>query len=95
MLTKLEGHTGWIGELTFSRDGRLLAERGWEYYTLFDVTYRPDCLTVPELETAFRETVQAVFSPPAAARRSEIRREIWKNARSDRERPIAARLNGS
>jgi serine/threonine protein kinase/WD40 repeat protein len=25
LLTKLEGHTGWISELTFSRDGRLLA----------------------------------------------------------------------
>jgi WD40 repeat protein len=25
LLTKLEGHTGWVGEVVFSRDGRLLA----------------------------------------------------------------------
>ena len=27
--------------------GRLLADRGWSHYTLFDVTYRPDAMTRP------------------------------------------------
>ena len=48
--------------------GRLLPQRGWSYYTLFDVTFQPDLMGVDELETAFRDLVRQVFSPePAAA----------------------------
>ncbi len=60
------------------RAGRLLAERGWPYYTLFDVTYRPDAMSVVELETGFRALVRRVFTPDAVARRNRIRRETWR-----------------
>jgi hypothetical protein len=60
-----------------ARAGRLLPDRGWSYYTLFDVAYRPDCLTVAELEQAYRELLIDVFSESPARRRAAIRRETW------------------
>jgi radical SAM superfamily enzyme YgiQ (UPF0313 family) len=64
------------------QQGRLLAERGWSHYTLFDVTYQPDRLSVSELEEALRMTLRAVFAPAAAERRARLRRAIWqKNPR--------------
>ena len=60
------------------REGRLLPGRGWSHYTLFDVTYQPDCMSVRELENAFREVLGAVFSSEASHRRTAIRREIWR-----------------
>lgn len=58
--------------------GRLLPNRDWSHYTLFDVTYHPDSMTATELEKGFREVVQAVFSQEAANRRGRIRREILR-----------------
>jgi radical SAM superfamily enzyme YgiQ (UPF0313 family) len=64
------------------RESRLLPERGWSYYTLFDVTYQPDRMSVEELEAGFREALECVFSQAATQRRQRIRRVIWKkNAR--------------
>jgi radical SAM superfamily enzyme YgiQ (UPF0313 family) len=59
-------------------EGRLLPDRGWSFYTLFDVTYQPDGMSVAELEHGFRDLVIRVFSPDAAARRAALRREIWR-----------------
>jgi radical SAM superfamily enzyme YgiQ (UPF0313 family) len=70
------------------RAGRLLPGRGWSYYSLFDVTYQPDLLSVSELEAAFREVVCTVFSEQAAARRNEIRKTIWR--RNPRRKPCAS-----
>lgn len=61
-------------------EGRLLPERGWSSYTLFDVTYQPDCMTVEDLEVGFRNVLRRVFSANASQRRSQIRREIRRNA---------------
>jgi radical SAM superfamily enzyme YgiQ (UPF0313 family) len=61
--------------------GRLLGGRGWSHYTLFDVTYQPDRLSVAELEAGFRETVQAVFAAGPSARRRRIRMETWRRGR--------------
>ena len=61
------------------REGRLIAERGWSYYTLFDVTYHPDRMTVAELEDGFRRVVRAVFSLEASRRRDALRKQIWRN----------------
>jgi radical SAM superfamily enzyme YgiQ (UPF0313 family) len=61
-----------------AREGRLLPNRGWSYYTLFDLTYRPDTMGVAELESAFRELVRQVFSPAESARRQAIRKQIWQ-----------------
>lgn len=58
--------------------GRLL-KRGWSAYTLFDVTYQPDAMSVAELEVGFRELVAKVFSREATERRSRIRRSILRH----------------
>ncbi|MBI3723615.1 hypothetical protein HY251_06635, partial [bacterium] len=49
------------------REGRLLADRGWSHYTLLDATFRPDRLTVEELEAGFRSVLRAAFLLPLAA----------------------------
>jgi radical SAM superfamily enzyme YgiQ (UPF0313 family) len=67
------------------REGRLLAERDWPSYTLFDVTYQPDRLSVEELELGFRAVAREVFGPAATARRQAIRKETWQ--RHPRLRP--------
>jgi radical SAM superfamily enzyme YgiQ (UPF0313 family) len=68
------------------RQGRLLEDRGWPYYTLFDVTYRPDLLSVAELERGFREVLAQVFSADAAARRNAVRHKVWHCNRTLRPR---------
>jgi radical SAM superfamily enzyme YgiQ (UPF0313 family) len=70
------------------RDGRLLPQRDWSFYTLFDVTYQPDELTVAELESGFRRVVGAVFAPEPTRRRQALRRDIWN--RNPRLRPWAS-----
>jgi hypothetical protein len=60
------------------QEGRLLADRSWLYYTLFDVTYQPDQMPVAELEGEFRNLIRQVFAPAAAARRQAIRKTIWQ-----------------
>ncbi|MFO0808253.1 MAG: cobalamin-dependent protein [Gemmataceae bacterium] len=70
------------------RQGRLLPERGWSYHTLFDVTYQPDAMTVPDLELAFRGLVREVFAPAPTARREAIRRRVWHT--NPRLRPWAS-----
>jgi radical SAM superfamily enzyme YgiQ (UPF0313 family) len=64
-------------------EGRLLTERGWSAYTLFDVTYEPDCMTVEDLEAGFRNVLRRVFSASASQRRNRIRRQIRGVARSN------------
>lgn len=66
------------------REGRLLSDRGWSCYTLFDLTYQPDAMTVAELETAFRDLVQQVFGPSPTDRRNAIRRRVWQHNRRQR-----------
>lgn len=58
-------------------EGRLLPDRGWSHYTLFDVTYRPDAMTVDALESGFRALVVRVFSEGPTRRRAAIRRGVW------------------
>lgn len=65
--------------------GRLLADRSWSHYTLFDVTYEPDQLSVSELEQAFRDVLAAVYGPQATNRRNELRKQIWKTHRQRRQ----------
>jgi radical SAM superfamily enzyme YgiQ (UPF0313 family) len=59
-------------------EGRLLADRGWSAYSLFDVTYNPDRMTVAELEAGFRDVLTKVFSSDASRRRNRIRIDIMK-----------------
>lgn len=59
------------------RAGRLLPNRDWGHYTLFDVTYQPDGMSVVDLETGFRDVVQQVFSEDSTRRRNSIRIDVW------------------
>ncbi|MBC8350910.1 MAG: B12-binding domain-containing radical SAM protein [Planctomycetes bacterium] len=61
-----------------SIDGRLLADRDWSHYTLFDVTYRPDQISVKQLERGFRRVIRAVFDSAANKKRGELRKSIWR-----------------
>jgi radical SAM superfamily enzyme YgiQ (UPF0313 family) len=60
------------------REGRLLPSRPWSAYTLFDVTYQPDQMTVADLETGFRDLLLTTYSPAATSRRTQIRRNILR-----------------
>jgi len=60
------------------QQGRLLRGRDWSHYTLLDVTFQPDCLTVVELEQAFYRAVEQVYCSTATGRRSTIRRIVWQ-----------------
>lgn len=59
-------------------EGRLLPNCGWSSYTLFDVCFQPDRMSVEELASGFRDSVRQVFLAEAAERRSRLRREIWR-----------------
>ena len=67
------------------KSGRLLNETAWELCTLFDVNFRPDRMTVKELEDSFLCLVKELYSAEATkARRAsfiDYRRELKKNAR--------------
>ena len=58
--------------------GRILANRDWNYYTLLDLTFQPDRMTAPELEQAFADAIRRVYSADATNRRNNIRRDIWR-----------------
>jgi radical SAM superfamily enzyme YgiQ (UPF0313 family) len=61
-----------------ARQGRLLEDRDWSHYTLFDVTFRPDQLKVCELVTSYRELLRSAFDESETARRAAIRRDVWR-----------------
>ena len=41
--------------------GRLIEPDAWEACTLFDVNYRPEKMTVTELETGFRDLARRIY----------------------------------
>jgi radical SAM superfamily enzyme YgiQ (UPF0313 family) len=65
--------------------GRLLDETAWELCTLFDVNFRPDGMTVDELEKSFLRLAKELYSEETTrARRANYihyRRELRKGAR--------------
>jgi radical SAM superfamily enzyme YgiQ (UPF0313 family) len=73
-----------------ARSGRLLPDRGWSSYTLFDVTYSPDRLSPDELQSAFYNLVKLVFAAGPSARRNEIRRSLWARRGMSTEQEAAA-----
>ena len=62
------------------RESRLCTDRDWSAYTLFDVTYLPDALTVHELETGFAEVLQRVYADGPTRHRQRLRHQIWRIA---------------
>jgi radical SAM superfamily enzyme YgiQ (UPF0313 family) len=62
-----------------ARAGRLLQNRGWSQYTLFDVAFQPDRMRVDELESAYHQALTEVYDATHAHRRTRIRHEIWRH----------------
>lgn len=69
--------------------GRILPNRDWSHYTLFDVAYQPDRMSVDELEQGFARALSTVFAAEPAAKRSSLRKQIWSRSPifSKRRRP--------
>ncbi len=61
--------------------GRLVPQRGWSHYTLFDVVYQPDRMSIEELEIGFQEVLASLFSASETSRRDAIRRRIIQSRR--------------
>lgn len=61
-----------------ARTGRLLEDRTWKYHTLFEVTHRPDRMTVAQLQAGFRALLGRLYSPAEARRRTLMRHQIWR-----------------
>jgi radical SAM superfamily enzyme YgiQ (UPF0313 family) len=69
------------------KSGRLLHEDAWELCTLFDVNFRPDRMTVEELERSFRQLVSELYSEPAAdGRRKRFMRQLRQARIREREK---------
>ena len=51
--------------------GRLLRESAWELCTLFDVNFRPERMTVAELEAGFRALAARLYSEEFTRQRRE------------------------
>jgi radical SAM superfamily enzyme YgiQ (UPF0313 family) len=57
------------------REGRILHERAWDLCTLFDVNFRPQQMTVAQLEQGFRGLAERLYSAEATStRRAGFRR---------------------
>lgn len=67
-----------------ANEGRIISDRGWDYYTLFDLTFIPDCMTVSDLEDAYRKLIEVVFSATENKRRASIRKRVWTKSRMAR-----------
>lgn len=67
---------------SLENEGRLLKERGWSAWSLFDVCYRPNPMSVEELEAGFRNLLTKIYSAHASARRNTIRRTVMRAAKS-------------
>ena len=48
-------------EVVGSLGGRLIDAEAWEACTLFDVNYRPERMTVAELEQGFRDLARRIY----------------------------------
>ena len=53
------------------KEGRILKENAWELCTLFDVNFRPTCMSVAELETGLRDLAERLYSAEFTHERKE------------------------
>lgn len=65
-----------------AREGRLISPRFWNKCTLFDVNFKPQRMTVSELEEGFRSLVAEVYSPVSTERRKAKFRECLRAAKA-------------
>lgn len=72
------------------RQGRLLKDRFWDRCTLFDVNFRPNKMTVEELESGLRWLFAEVYNRPELRRRQRHYMDIVKGRRAERRAAAAA-----
>lgn len=65
------------------REGRILRDNAWELCTLFDVNFRPDRMSVTELEAGLRSLGERLYSSEA----TQQRREAYWNRLRELHRP--------
>jgi radical SAM superfamily enzyme YgiQ (UPF0313 family) len=66
------------------REGRLLRERAWELCTLFDVNFRPQNMSVAELEAGLRELGKRLYSEEFTRQRHAQFHKNYKAQRRNR-----------
>jgi radical SAM superfamily enzyme YgiQ (UPF0313 family) len=76
----------------FKRQGRLLKDRFWDRCTLFDVNFRPNRMTVEDLESGLRWLFAEVYNETELKRRQRHYMDIVKGRRE--ERRVAAPVAG-
>jgi radical SAM superfamily enzyme YgiQ (UPF0313 family) len=65
------------------REGRLLEPNAWDRCTLFDVNFKPDSMTVSDLETGFRSLMARLYDPAfIRERRRTFYDQRWRKRRS-------------
>jgi radical SAM superfamily enzyme YgiQ (UPF0313 family) len=64
-----------------TREGRILTPGDWSLCTLFDVNYRPDRMTVKELETGFMNLAERLYSDEFTKRRKRNFKNALKRTR--------------
>ncbi len=69
------------------RENRILQENAWELCTLFDVNFRPSCMSVAELEAGLRSLGARLYSAEFTRERRKRFHRRWRALRRDRERP--------
>jgi len=74
------------------REGRILREGAWERCTLFDVNFRPEKMSVEQLETGFRRLAEELYSEAATQeRRRGFRHRLLALRRGERSRSAGSR----
>ncbi|MCJ8346869.1 radical SAM protein [bacterium] len=56
---------------------RLLKDKDWSHYTLFDVCYEPSHMTAQELEESFLKLMSRVYHKSESDKRKILRKKIW------------------
>jgi radical SAM superfamily enzyme YgiQ (UPF0313 family) len=67
------------------REGRLLDETAWELCTLFDVNFRPDQMSVRELEEDFVSLARDLYSDEATRSRQRAYKRTLRGLAKDRQ----------
>lgn len=84
--------TPFPGSAIFDRlraERKLLRDRSYESFTLFDATFHHDTLSTDQLERGFRNLVAMVFAPEPSLRRDRIRHSIWSKRFGSRQETLA------
>ena len=69
------------------RTGRILEGECWEKCTLFDINYRPDGMTIEELDSGFKNLVTRLYSDDFTNwRRTNFRRQFRSSHQARRLR---------